>query len=258
MNKQLEFGDVLDAARDEHINRGFREGPGMTGIVTMRDSDGRVVFERRHNLIVLRGRTFALELLFGSAIGTNGVTGGVLPYISDLARTVLAFGVGRGGAPSSDPFSPYAPPPTGANGVALASPVPFRLHDTATAGDGDPTTFIPTAEIGNYGGGQAVAGQPTQTMYFMKSFDSAPAWFFDEVNNTVYQQLALTVTQDDCRTTSSNQLSELCLYFARRNPALDPNGAVSFVNAEMLSRITYPTEFLAASKSLQITYKIYA
>jgi hypothetical protein len=259
--KKLEFGDVLDVVRDETVNREFhthQDGPGLTGIVTMRDDSGRVVFEKRHNLIVLRGRTFALERLFGDSIGTNGVTGGVAPYLSDINRTIVAFGVGRGGAPVSDPFSPYAPPPTGSSGVALASPVPFRLHDTAAQGDGDPATFIPASEIGNYGGGQAVSGHATQTQYFMKEFDTTPAWFFDEATNTVYKQIELSISATDCRTASSNWINELCLYFARKDVAADPNGAVNFINAEMMSRITFSSEYLGPNKSLQISYRVYA
>jgi len=255
--KQLQFGDVLDVVRDEHVNRGHREGPGLSGIVTMRDDTGRIVFEKRHNLIVLRGRTFALEKLFGGTISTSGVNGGVAPYLSDLNRTICAFGVGRGGAPTSDPFSPYAPPPTGAAGVALASPVPFRLHDTAAEGDGDPLTFVPASEIGNYGGARAVEGRPTQTEYLMKGFDGEPAWFFDEAANTVYKQIELSITEHDCRTLASNYINELCLYFSRPD-ALDANGAQTYVNAEMMSRITFPTEALGPSKSLQISYRVYA
>ena len=93
---KLEFKDVLDAARDETINREYRNGPGFTGVVSLKDNTGRVIFQKRHNLIVLRGRTFALERLFSDAVTSADVAA----YISDLNRKVIAFGVGKGGAPA--------------------------------------------------------------------------------------------------------------------------------------------------------------
>ena len=73
--KIITFEDAMDLARDEAINASVRDGmgdgAGMVGIVSMKDNTGRVVFEKRHNIIVLRGRTFALERLFNDTIGYN-------------------------------------------------------------------------------------------------------------------------------------------------------------------------------------------
>ena len=260
--KRITFEDAMDIARDEHVNREIRKengGVGLTGIVSMTDkSTGRVCFQKRHNLIVLRGRTFALEKLFNDTIDTFGVNDGVRPYISDLDRKVIAFSVGKGGAPASDPFAPYAPPPIGANGVGLAQRMPFRLHDTAMAVSGDPLLYVPNGEIGNYGGAEAITGQSSQVYYYLKHFDSRdPVWMFDEQKNTVYKQITLSITENDCRTATSNWVNELSLYFGRVGGS-DIRGGVSFVNPEMFSRITFPTEFLSANKALEIVYNVYA
>jgi hypothetical protein len=257
--KRITFEDAMDIARDEHVNREVREQGdalgGMTGIVTMRDETGRVCFTRRHNLIVLRGRTFALERLFNDTIDSYGVNDGVRPYVSDLDRRIIAFGVGRGGAPASDPFSPYAPPPIGASGVGLADRVPFRFHSQAAISDGDPLTYVPAGEIENYGNAEA---DGSGFKYYLKHFDSRdPVWFFDEAANTVYKQIIMSVTPDDCRTATSNWINELCLYFARPGNR-DARGGSVFNNPEMFSRITFPTEFLSANKALEITYNVYA
>jgi hypothetical protein len=260
--KRINFADAMDMARDEHINREYREEMaglgGMAGIVTMTDETGRVVFSERKNLIVLRGRVFALEKLFNDGIDTFGVNGGLQPYITDLNRQIISFGVGKGGAPASDPFAPYAPPPTGANGVALANRVPFRLHDTSKSASGDPLLYVPGGEIGNYGGAENIVGQPTQFYYYMKHFDSRdPVWFFDEAKNQVYKQITMSVTPNDCRTSTSNWINELCLYFSRV-AGVDARGGVSFANPEMFSRITFPTEYLSANKALEVQYNVYA
>jgi len=257
--KQITFEDAMDMSRDEMINREIREGSdGLTGIVTMKDNTGRTVFSKRHNLIVLRGRTFALEKIFNDTIDTYGVNGGSKPYLSDLDRKVVSFGVGKGGAPGSDPFSPYAPAPTGSVGVQLSQRIPFRLHDTSAVTTGDPLLYMPEAEISNYGGAEVLTNVDNQYLYYLKHFDSRdPIWVFDEALNTVYKQITMSITPNDCRTSTSNWINELCLYFGKVS-GQDARGGVSFANVEMFSRITFPTEYLSANKALEITYNVYA
>jgi hypothetical protein len=258
--KQITVHDALTLIRDERVNRRQRRaGPWVAGYVTLRDETGRVVFQNRPNLIVLRGRTFALERIFNSPIGINGVNSGLVPYISDVNRQVIAFGVGSGGAPAGDPFAPYAPPPTGSAGVALSQAVPFRLHDTSQAGGGNALNYIAPLDIVDYATGVPVTGQPTQTLYYMKRFDVLdPAWYFNETANTVYKAVMTTISENDCRTgTTSNQINELCLYFGRLG-TLDANGANTVVSPEMFSRITFPTEYFSGTKALTFEYRIYA
>jgi hypothetical protein len=237
---------------------GRRRGAGLAGYLTLRDSTGRVVW-RKKNLIVLRGRTYALELLFGSPIGSSGVTSGPVPYVSDIGRTVIAFGVGNGGAPGSSPFTPYAPVSTGAQGVELASPIPFRFHDTSQAASGDPSLYIESGEIASYANAAAVpGGTVTQFYYYLKLFQSnPPAWVFSESNNQVYKSVMLSVSNEDCQTAAGNSLNELCLYIGR-DGAPDAAGGTTIINPEMFSRITFATEYMSAGKGLSIEYDIYA
>jgi hypothetical protein len=259
--KQISFQDAMDLARDEMINQEVRDSMhdrgGLAGEVTMTDNTGRICFQKRHNLIVLRGRTFGLEKLFDTTIGNNGVNNGAVPYVSDIDRKILAFGVGKGGTPNSDPFSPYAPPPIGVNGVRLATKIPFRAHDTSQSGSGNPLLFVPSNEIANYGGAEKPQGSLTLWNYYLKAFDAVPTWVFNEQSNTVYKKILLSVTEMDCRTAQSNIINELALYFARAT-GLDARGGTVFTNPEMFSRITFPTEFMSVNKALAIEYRIYA
>jgi hypothetical protein len=261
--RRITEAEFVSLQGDRSLSRRHSGPESMGGFVSMYDrGTGRPVFQMRKNLIVLRGRTYALELLFANAIGSQGVNGPPAPYVSDLSRRIITFMVGNGGAPPSDPFNPYAPPPTGPAGVLLASPIPFRFHDTSQSGSGDPSLFIPGDEIQNYADGVLVpGGTPTQFYYWQKNFDVlVPAWYFSESENTVYKAVEMSVTVDDCRTAVGNNINELGLFFGKPGPGsgLDANGADVFVNTEMFSRITFATEFMSTGKSLAIEYRVYA
>ena len=123
---------------------------------------------------------------------------------------------------------------------------------------GDPLLYVPSGELANYGGAEAVVGESSQFYYYLKHFDSRdPAWFFDEMRNTVYKQITMSITKNDCRSSTSNWINELCLYFGRLSGS-DLRGGAAFTNAEMFSRITFPTEYLSANKALEIVYNVYA
>lgn len=255
--KHITFEDAMDLARDERVNMSVRgKGPGLVGDVTMIDKmTGRVCFKKRTNLIVLRGRTFALEKLFDDSISGSpaAVAAGYVP--DDRNRKIVAFGVGKGGAPAADPFSPYAVVPIG---QALLDWVPFRSHDLDQSTSGNPLLYIPGNEIVNYGDGRAVGASTTLFEYYLKHFDGHdPVWFFDESKNTVYKQITLSITQNDCRTAASNYINELALFIGGIG-VNDPRGGVTFVNAEMFSRITFPTEYISGNKALEILYNVYA
>jgi hypothetical protein len=258
--KKIDVKDVIDAHYSVNINSAVKDTDKMcnqsfVGIATMKEKDfvnnitGRTLFKHRHNLIVLRGRTFALEKLFDDPIGSNG--GG--SYISDLNRKIIGFRVGKAGTPAGDPFAPIAPSPLDLN---LGERVPFRLHDTDSIGEGDPRTFIPPEEISNYGDPTIV--DPAKTLYYMKHFDNRdPEWVWDDTTNEVYKKIMLSITNNDCRTEVANRIDELSLITARYN-GLDIHGASIFVNPEIFSRITFPSEFLSGDKGLEIEYRIYA
>jgi len=252
--KKLELRDLLDAHYSVSINKEMRSSDKidntLKGLVTIRDTETqRVIFKERQNLIVLRGRTFALEKLFDDPIGSNGGSS----YISDLNRKIIGFKVGKGGTPAGDPFAPYAPSPLD---LTLASAVPFRLHDLNESGNDNPRTFIPSSEIANYG--QPTIVDAARTHYYMKHFDNRdPEWVWNNSTNEVYKLIMMSVTKNDCRTEAANIVNELSLLMAGENGS-DVNGASVFVRPEIFSRITFPSEFMSGDKGLEIEYRIYA
>lgn len=227
----------------------------IAGIVDLKDDEGNFIFKARKNIVTLRGRTYCLESIFKDTIGNIGIDGSY-NYISDLDRTVLAFTIGNGGAPSSDPFSPFAPTPNGINGNSLGNAIPFRKHDTTESGSGDPILYIPNNEINFYAGG--IPTTATNTDYFYKKFDNEdPEWFFNSVDNTVYKKLILKISKDDCRYFNTNFVNELGLVIGRYG-VNDSNGAATIINPELFSRITFSTEALPLNKSLTFEYRVYA
>lgn len=253
--KQLSFSDYV-----KHTDKFRTGGDGTTlkGIVTMRDNTtGRVVFSRRNNLILLRGRTFALEDLFKDTIDNNGVSGGANPYLSNLSRKISGFIVGRGGsvAPST-PFEAKAVEP---RDRWLTTEIPFRLHDN-TLDETTPESFVPAAELPFYADGRAVVGQETtQREYFLKRFDNFdPTWNFDETANEVYKLIQMTISEYDCRTLVDPMVNELALVIAEDLQTVDSNGMPQYTDIEIFSKIHFPTEYLSTGKSLSIEYLVYA
>ena len=251
-----------DVARlvDEGANANITAEELRGGIVDMyaEGENGALIpiFQKRKNIIVLRGRTFGLEKLFGVTIGTAGVDSGI-PYKSDLNRTILAFGVGNNGAPASAPFSPHAPVPNGVNGQQLSNQIPFRYHDDASLNSGNPALFIPREEIGVYGGATPITNSTTKFNYYYKRFQNDGEWYFNATENTVYRKLTLRLSPDDCRTAAANYVNELSLFIGRAR-GNDARGGIQYENMELFSRVTFPTEFLSLGKALTWEYRVYA
>ena len=252
MERIIALSDLATMLTDDVLENNAK----YDNLVTLYDdtSERQVIFAKRKNLVVLRGRTFSLELLFNSPIGALGVDSGQA-YISDLNRKIICFGVGNGGTPSSDPFAPFAVLPKGIPGQKLANQIPFRIHDT-TASPNDSQLFIPSTEISNYAG--EVSLSVTRKQYMFKHFDiREPEWVYNSNENTVYKKIILKLTENDCRTLVSNQVNELGLFFGRQVGVL-ANGSADIRNLEMYSRITFPTEFLDVDKKLTFEYRVYA
>jgi len=263
MIKRLDFLDKISSLKEMIIKRGNRASPQtvfgqMRGTVIAKDvTTGKVLFEK-DNIIVLRGRVFALEKLFHDEITDSTVS---LPsespiYQSGLDRKVVAFGVGKGGADITNPFEPFAPEPNLVAGRMLADQIPFRYHDETRPDDG-PLVHIPVEERDNYGGGIS-SGDGVD--YMLKHFDQRdPSWVFSDDLNEVYKKIQLFITKDDCRTQPSNWINELGLYFALYDSAnLDSNDCSIFQNYELFSRITFPTEYMSPEKEIAIEYRIYS
>lgn len=252
--KHLNFADSVDPTEEVSVGA---DDMGFKGLVTMTDETGRIVFQARPNLIVLRGRTAALEQLFKHTIGNSGVSGAVSnPYLSNLNRAINGFAVGSGGSVS--PSTPFEPRAVNPRDRWLTTAVPFRIHDsTASASNTD--IYIPPAERPYYAKGDVVSGKPTQTAYYVKRFDNfTPTWNFNETNNEVFKEIQMTISAADCRTVASPLINELMLTYSELQSTQDANGCAVMTDIEIFSRITFPTEYLSAEKSLSVSYRIFA
>lgn len=250
--KKLEFNDFI---KHKDVTSQTTNDTLLKGIVTMKDDTGRTVFSRRNNLILLRGRTFALETLFADGIGAEGVSGGANPYLSNLKRSISGFVVGRSGttAPSA-PFDPKAVEP---RDRWLTTEIPFRIHDT-DSDQSHPNLFIADGEKALYSDGRAGA-TGTQREYYMKRFDNFdPVWNFDEQSNEVYKLISMSISENDCRTLVDPTINELGLVIAESLSTTDASGMPEFTDIELFSKIHFPSEYLAEGKSLSIEYLVYS
>lgn len=252
--KKLEFNDFIKQQDKESMQSNGAETV-LKGIVSIKDNTGRTVFSRRNNLILLRGRTFALEALFNDNIGAEGVSSGTNPYLSNLDRSISGFVVGRSGTASpSAPFDPKAVEP---RDRWLSSEIPFRVHDTA-ADESQPDIFIPDSEKNLYSSGRA-GSTSTQREYYMKRFDNFdPTWNFDETTNEVYKLITMSISAHDCRTLVDPIINELGLVIAQNLGTTDASGMPEFTDIELFSKIHFPSEYLAEGKSLSIEYLVYS
>ena len=204
---------------------------GLAGIVEFVNPETGKTLLRRHNLVVQRGRTFALEKMYGvNAPDSAG-------YVADLNRKILMFSVGTGGCPANDPFSPTPVQPTD---VELRSKVPLRIVDPANS-----TTSISPEDAPFYPIYETIGGKKH---YNYKKFNENDAQFVvNKSENKIYRRLPIYISELDCR---DQKINELGLYFC--NP---DHGHV-----EMYSRLTFDTESMSSvvNKGLLIYYYTYA
>jgi len=220
----------------------------LRGRVVMRDEKGNIFLEK-DNMIVLRGRTFALEHLFKDPISASS------GYTQDLDRKICLFKIGDGGADvETAPFDPFVP---SYQNLDLSNPVPFITVDPNKNADpikqANPsivTELAPGDELIYYD--KVVdGGDPAVFHYYGKVFDTAPEWTFNEAGNEVYKKVTLRINTKDAR---NQYVNELGLFFA----SLDTGGNV-YENIEIFSRICFDTESLTnLTKQIVIEYFIYA
>jgi len=222
--------------------------PSIRGKVRFLDDEGNVILEK-DNLIVLRGRVFALEKLFND-MNTEG------SYVTNNNRELILFKIGTGGAPENDPFQPYTP---SFDDTDLASPIPFKVVDA-----NDTNTTLTTEEQDIYYDSKLNEIDTTLTEFYCKRFDVIdPVWNIDTVNNEVYKKMILKINTTDFRTvptgnpeqpyTRDANINELGLYFASYNDTTN-----EMEDIEMFSRLTFSTEPLTnLSKTVTIEYYIF-
>lgn len=213
--------DILEISREENLeNKNY--------IRLIDANTGRVLINRKHNIITHRGRTFALEKLYGDTNNLNSYS------IKNLNRSINLFSVGDGGCPQGDPFSPILPSPLD---LQLANKVPFQNKVAGDNGDNgvdtDKYPVTPSTESG-------------RDLYYYKRFNILdPEWFIDRPTNTVYKKLDLIVDITDCR---NEYVNELGLFFSTS----------TFTQIEMYSRVTFPTESITGNKRILVEYYTFA
>lgn len=198
--------------------------------IVIRDADTKEILRVEKNLVVRTGREFDLRKIFG--LPYNGETVATLN-----TRTLCLFGIGSGGTPVGNPFSPI--PPTAAD-TDLNSKVAFR---TVTASS-------PLSSQDQLRYADAVANG-AETNYYKKTFNSTPTLTVDPARDQVFVKVPLSISNQDAR---NALISELALYSANQPSANNYNGY------KMFSRITFQTEPLSAAtgKALDIDYYVYA
>lgn len=229
--KILNFKESLHSITD--ILRINKENitPNKNYIRILDKNTGRVLINRRENIITHRGRTFALEKLYKDVNDSTDYP------IKNYDRKINLFSVGDGGCPVGDPFSPIIPSPLD---LELANKVPFITIPVGI----DPVDIYPDIVMSNYPTvPEVVSGN---NIYYYKRFNILePEWFIDRATNTVYKKVELILNIEDCR---NEYINELSLFFSTD----------TFTDIEMYSRVTFPTEAITGSKLLVVEYYTFA
>ena len=245
--KKLVFNEYSQF-KDDHRLGQMLHTPPMRGKVLMRDEAGNIILEK-DNLIVLRGRTFALEKIFDDTISTNS------GYKRNLNRRVVLFKIGNGGADvEAAPFDPFVP---NFKDEILGNEIPFITVDPGKNADPEKqanpsiVTALTPAEKNIYYDGRPDPGNPNVIHYYAKRFESEPEWYFDKTNNEVYKRIVLRINTKDARNQYINELA-LCI-------AEYDSSSNTYKDIELFSRICFDTESLInLSKQILIEYFIYA
>lgn len=220
--------------KDHNVNP-VKEGP-LNGFVVVKDENGEILIAKK-NLVVRAGRNLSLRKIFGQP--------GFIANEDEAAlnqKKVLLFGIGKGGAPMSDPFNPLPPTPSDTD---LSSPIPFRSSSSALP-------LLPSEEA-LYTDGRDVNGT---MQWYKKRFSNGNGEFVvDSANDFVYNKLQLQVTDKEARDLFVNEIS---LFYAQYSPSgLTQN--LKYTNYSIFSRFTLQTEPLPSNtnKALNIDYYVY-
>lgn len=232
--RELNLEENLSIA--EAMKKSVLDGSmGLGGAIAIEDPATSRILQVRENKLTLRGRSFALENIFKSDAPVDS------DYISNLAREVVMFRIGTGGAPASQPFVP-TPPSAGDSEMAL--PAPFRVVDPNVECDD-----MCQVDVTQYSDARPLSGEDAgKTGYFAKAFDGDSEFVWNPADNKVYRHLRLLISAEDARDLAINEAG---LVIA------DPN---DFSGMELFSRVTFASEFMGSDtqKALLIHYYVYA
>jgi hypothetical protein len=273
--KFIKISDSLDETMRDEADLCRNKYPSIGGLLLVKNKQGDVLL-RKNNLVVFRGRLFALEKIFGQAfntpfnfmpIGKNGVTaentgnasGSNPNTISDLVlnktisgdltsllnRRVCLFGIGSGGVTSNGWFSPAVVGPTE---ISITN-IPFCEASSVDL-EANPDFYVANAK-GEYIYKRLNTKNDADHFY--------PQWVFDTTTNTIAMMSTLHIDESYLSNPPDGivkRINELALYMA--NEDIDENGKSVFSDIEMFSKITFETESLYANKELVIEYYIFA
>jgi hypothetical protein len=239
---------------DISLNK-FKPKTYLRGHVTWIDDESGQVILDKDNLIVMRGRTFALEKMFGSA---NTLDSGYNTTNLD-SKKICLFKVGCGGCIEGQPFNVLPVVPS--DSTELGEEIPFRL---VMDGQDAPSGYYDVKAVGEDG----LKG------YYAKEFDSIewskeiPEGTNTEDDDEVCVKLTLKITEEDFKTVVSTDENGLTEY--TRNTFINEIGlcianpvkndiANRMDNIELATRLCFESEpYMNATKSSTIFYYIYA
>jgi hypothetical protein len=245
----LNFEDALQMA--DKINQpASRTGlRGKIKIHEVIDDFGNTVLRReKDNLIVMRGRTYALEQLFNDPIDAS-----ISGYKVNMNRTICLFKVGSGGADvESSPFQPFTPLYSDED---LALSVPFVIEDPnkydTPEKQNNPSIIelMSSAQKAKYA--LPVSRSNGSTEYYGKVFEVKPQWVFNKETNEVYKKIMLKIDANEVRGYLLNELGLVMAEYDEVNKV--------YRDSELFSRVTFDSESLTSlTKTLLIEYLVFA
>lgn len=259
-NGEVTLSDSMENIHDEETHeatevKDVKPSLHLKGHVVIKDDKGNTVLEK-DNLIVLRGRVFALEQIFGVPNDLN------LGYnTNNLSKKKIAlFKAGKGGCIEGQPFNVIPVIPSDCR--ELGEAIPFKPE---IDGVERPEGYYDKALL---------PGERDKFGYYAKTIDkiewgkNIPEGLYSEDQDEVYVKLTLKINKDDFATIErqdenghteyirSTFVNEIGLFIANhvKNDIADRMEEI-----EMFSRICFESEPLFnATKELTIYYYIYA
>lgn len=241
VSDRLSLNDAIKVAKE-------LDKPYLKGHVIIRDALTGDILEEKDNLIMLRGRAYVLELLFG--MNAPESTG----YNNDHTRKVCLFGIGQGGADLlASPLEAIAPK---FNDKDLYSPIPFvietDLKEVIPEHQANPSIYdnLDSEQRGIY---YLPKTQPDGSIrYYGKVFEKDTARLkINTDTNECYWQGTLRITPNEAR---GYVFNELGLYLANYNQSSN-----TYSNVELFSHICVSSIALTSLKrGVLISYILYA
>jgi hypothetical protein len=242
INEGLNIRDAFNSNNKETIKNSLK------GHVVFKDPLTGKVLGEKDNLILLRGRSYILELLFDLVASSE--TG----FINDKNRTVCLFKIGQGGADiNSSPLEVISPKFSDDD---LYSPVPFIIEDPNKMID--PTkksnpSFVESLTDDQKKTYYMGKSQPDNSIrYYAKTFESDTKRLkVNKATGEVYCQLTLKINPSEAR---GFVVNELGLVLASYNSSTN-----EYENCELFSHITFdPYVLKSLKRAVLVEYSIYA